>query len=222
MSTIEEIKQCVFDGETPAVRELVMRALREGLAAEDVLSKALIPAMEDMGAEFECGLMFLPDMLASAHAMKEAVAILEPHFRDASVPSIGKVVVATVAGDIHDIGKNLFGMMLSGAGFEVVDLGTDVAPEKFVAAVATHRPDIVGMSALLTTTMPMMKVTLEALRAAGLRQAVTVIVGGAPISESYAAEIGADLYARDAAAGARRCRALVVAKNLAAGRVDGP
>jgi len=218
---MQEIMQCVFDGESRAVPELVMRALREGLVAEDVLSKALIPAMEDMGAEFECGLMFLPDMLASAHAMKAAVAILEPHFRDASVPSIGRVVVATVAGDIHDIGKNLFSMMLSGAGFQVIDLGTDAAPEKFVAAVATHRPDIVGMSALLTTTMPMMKVTLEALRAAGYRQAVTVIVGGAPISAAYAADIGADLYARDAAAGARLCRALVIAKNLAAGQAGG-
>ena len=218
MTLLHEIDDYVFEGDSAKVRELVERALNEGVPAEEILNGALIPAMDRMGTEFEAGLMFLPDMLRSARAMGQAMVVLDPHFRGAGVPFLGKVVLGSVAGDIHDIGKNLVAMMFGGAGLEVIDLGTDVAPQEFVAAVAKHHPDIVAMSALLTTTMPMMKKTIEALQAAGLRQGVRVIVGGAPITETYAADIGADWYARDAAAGARLCRNwMLTAKPAAAG-----
>jgi len=211
MAILDEINACVFAGDSVTVREMVERALSENVPAEAILAGALIPAMDQMGTEFEAGLMFLPDMLRSARAMGQAMAVLEPHFRNAGVPYLGKVVLGTVAGDVHDIGKNLAAMMFNGAGLEVIDLGTDVAPQEFVAAVAKHHPDIVAMSALLTTTMPMMKKTIEELRTAGLRRDVRVIVGGAPITEAYASGIGADWYARDAAAGARLCRDWILA-----------
>lgn len=220
MAVLHEIDDCVFEGDSAIVRELVERALNEGVPAEEILNGALIPAMDRMGVEFEAGLMFLPDMLRSARAMGQAMAVLDPHFRGGGVPFLGKVVLGTVAGDVHDIGKNLVAMMFKGAGFEVIDLGTDVTPKEFVTAVATHHPVIVAMSALLTTTMPMMRVTLHALQEAGLRQGVKVIIGGAPINDGYAADIGADLYARDAAAGARLCRAWIVDEKMAGAERD--
>jgi 5-methyltetrahydrofolate--homocysteine methyltransferase len=189
----------------------VKEALAAGLPAEDVLQKGCIPAMAEVGRLFEEGEMFVPEMLIAARAMQSGMVILKPLLAQANVASAGKVVAGTVAGDLHDIGKNLVAMMLEGSGFEVVDLGTDVAPQKFVDAVQQHQPQIVAMSALLTTTMGNMKASVEALKAAGLRDHVKVMIGGAPVTQDYAAMIGADGFAPDASSAVRKAKALVAA-----------
>jgi 5-methyltetrahydrofolate--homocysteine methyltransferase len=163
-----------------------------------------------VGDRFENGQVFVPEMLIAAHAMQAGLTILRPHLVAADVEPAGKVVLGTVKGDLHDIGKNLAGMMLEGAGFEVLDLGIDVSPERFVEAVRDHQPHIVGMSALLTTTMPSIDKTIKALKEAGLRDKVTIIIGGAPITEDFARQVGADLYASDASVGARLAKASVI------------
>jgi 5-methyltetrahydrofolate--homocysteine methyltransferase len=170
---------------------------------------ALISGMDRVGRDFKAGELFVPEVLVAARAMHAGMAVLRPLLAETGVPRVGTYVIGTVQGDLHDIGKNLVRMMLEGAGFEVIDLGTDVAPERFVTAVKEHRPQIVGMSALLTTTMVRMRDTIEALEAAGLREAVKIMVGGAPLTAAYAEQIGADAYAPDAATAVEVARSLI-------------
>lgn len=204
---MEKIYQAVLEGEIDATIEAVNAALAANLPASDILQNGLIAAMGEVGRLFEEGEYFVPEMLISARAMQAGLNILKPYLVDAGVEPIGKVVLGTVKGDLHDIGKNLVGMMLGGAGFEVVDLGVDVAPEKFVAALG---PDvnILGLSALLTTTMPSLESTIQAVKAANLSYKVKIIVGGAPVTADYAQKIGADGFAKDAG------QAVTVAKSL--------
>ncbi len=206
MSTFDDLKQNVIDGNAPATQILVKQAMAEGLPAEKILNDGLISAMAEVGRLFESGEYFVPEMLVAARAMKGGLELLRPALAAANVKSIGKVVVGTVQDDLHDIGKNLVAMMLEGAGFEVVDLGTDVSPQKFVDAVKQHQPLYVGLSALLTTTMPRMKEIVRALGDAGLRNNVRVMVGGAPVTEKFAQDIGADIYAADASSAATRAK----------------
>ncbi len=206
MSLLEDLRKSVIDGDQNATQDLVHKALAENIPAEKILKDGLIPAMSEVGRMFEAGEFYVPEMLISARAMKSGLAILKPKLAAANIQAIGKVVIGTVQGDLHDIGKNLVGMMLEGAGFEVIDLGVDVSPEKYVQAVQEHHPDLIGCSALLTTTMPRMKDIVLALQAAGLRDQVKVMIGGAPVTEQYARDIGADFYAPDAASAAQRAR----------------
>ncbi len=207
--SIKAIYEAVLDGDATATEAKVTAALEAGVSAADILNKACIAAMGEVGRLFEEGEKFVPEMLISARAMKAGVNLLKPHLTQEDISVVGKVVVGTVQGDLHDIGKNLVHMMLEGTGFEVVDLGTDVAPEKFVGAVQEHEPDIVGMSALLTTTMPAMKTTIEALSEAGLRDRVKVLIGGAPVTQGFADKIGADGFAPDASSATRKAKELL-------------
>jgi len=196
---LEELKRAVLSGDDERAAELTKKALEEGIEPGKVLNEALIPAMEIVGREYEEGERYVPEMLISAEAMKAAMEVLRPRLMETGVRLKGKVVIGTVEGDLHDIGKNLVAMMLEGAGFEVIDLGVEVTAERFVQAVREHKPDVLGMSALLTTTMIHMPEVIEALKEAGLREEVKVIVGGAPVTQEYAEKIGADGYAPDAA-----------------------
>lgn len=205
---IKEIYTNVMEGEAEAVKEKVQAALDTGIKAPVILNEGMIAAMGEVGRLFEEGEYFVPEMLIAARAMQAGLALLKPYLKEANVKSAGKVVIGTVKGDLHDIGKNLVAMMLEGAGFEIIDLGTDVAPEKFVEAARTQSAQIVALSALLTTTMPAMKATIEALTAAGLRGQVKVMIGGAPITQDYANQIGADGFSPDAS------RAVATAKSL--------
>jgi 5-methyltetrahydrofolate--homocysteine methyltransferase len=198
MNRLHEIEQHVKDGYSERVKKAVDEALAEGVSADDILQRALLPGMNSVAEKFKTGQMFLPEVLAVAGAMKAGMSIVKPFLTRKTEKSRGKVVIGTVRGDMHDIGKNLVAVMLQGAGFEVVDLGTDVRADKFVEAVELEQPDVVGMSALLTTTMVHMRGVIEALEKKQLREKVKVIVGGAPISRNYAQEIKADGYARDA------------------------
>jgi 5-methyltetrahydrofolate--homocysteine methyltransferase len=209
MSLLDEIRQHVIDGNLDQTQQLVRQALAEKMPPEQILKEGLISAMTEVGRRFECAEFYIPEMLVSARAMKGGLAILRPYLAEANVQAVGKVVIGTVEGDLHDIGKNLVGMMLEGAGFEVIDLGTDVSAEKYAAAVNAHQPDIVACSALITTTMPRMQSVISALKEAGLRGRVKVMVGGAPVNEKYALEIGADGYAPDAAAAAACAKKLL-------------
>ncbi len=209
MSIIDDLRQSVIDGEMVLTQELVQKALAEGLPAEQILKEGLISAMEEVGRRFECSEFYVPEMLISARAMKSGLVLLRPYLTAAHVEAVGKVIIGTVQGDLHDIGKNLVGMMLEGAGFEVVDLGADISPESYLAAVKEHRPDLLACSALLTTTMPGMKKVILLLEQAGLRGQVKVIVGGAPVTDKYAADIGADGFAPDAASAASLAKALI-------------
>ena len=206
---LDTIYDAVLDGDAPGATAAVQAALANGETAQAILNDACIPAMAEVGALFEEGEKFVPEMLISARAMAAAMVILRPLLVEAGVETVGTVVLGTVHGDLHDIGKNLVGMMLEGAGFEVIDLGTDVPPQKFVDAVKEHQPDIVGMSALLTTTTKSMPATLAALAEAGVRDQVKVIIGGAPITDDFAVKIGADGFAADAGSAARAARALM-------------
>ncbi|OQA46013.1 MAG: Methionine synthase [Chloroflexi bacterium ADurb.Bin325] len=209
MSTIETIYNAVLDGNAPAAKAGVEAALNEGLSADQILKDGLIGAMAEVGRLFEENEYFVPEMLVAARAMQGGLTLLKPHLAEAGTTSIGKVVIGTVKGDLHDIGKNLVGMMLEGAGFEIVDLGTDVSPEKFVKAVIEHQPNVIAMSALLTTTMPSMKGTIAALEEAGVRDKVKVMIGGAPVTDSFAKQIGADGYSPDASSATRLAKSLV-------------
>jgi 5-methyltetrahydrofolate--homocysteine methyltransferase len=206
---LEILTQKVIEGNISELPVLVEQALRAGASAEEILNRALIPGMIRVGQLYTCGEYYVPEMLKSARAMKAAIVILQPYLVQSHMEPLGRMVIGSVKGDMHDIGKTLVSLMVQGAGVQVIDLGIDVAPEKFVEAVRTQSPQVVGMSALLTTTMTQMKTTIDALQEAGLRDAVKIIVGGAPLNEEYAREIGADLYARDAAEAARRVRALL-------------
>ena len=209
MRILDDVRQSVIDGDMNRTQELVAKAIAENVPAEQILKEGLISAMAEVGRMFESGEFFVPEMLIAARAMKTGLTLLRPHLIAANVHAIGKVIIGTVEGDVHDIGKNLVGMMLEGAGFEVIDLGADVPPEKYVRAVKEHHPDLVACSALLTTTMLRMKDIILSLEEAGLRGQVKVMVGGAPITESYARDIGADLYAPDAASAASRAKELI-------------
>ncbi len=197
-----QISNAVIEGRLKDIKGLTNTALGEGLPAKDVLDKGLMPGMDEVGAQFRKGKKFVPEVLLAARTMQGSLDILKPLLVQAGAKMTGKAVIGTVKGDLHDIGKNLVGMMLEGAGFEVVDLGKDVAPEKFVEAVKTQKPDVVGMSALLTTTMRAMGHTVTMLREAGLRDSVKIMVGGAPVTPDFAQQIGADAYASNAPAAA--------------------
>jgi 5-methyltetrahydrofolate--homocysteine methyltransferase len=207
--SIETIYDAVLKGDAGTTETEVQAALDAGTPPEDILYKACIPAMEEVGRLFEEGEKFVPEMLISARAMQTAMGLLKPLLLEADIQTLGTVVVGTVAGDLHDIGKNLVGMMLEGSGFEVVDLGTDVGPQQFVDAVREHEPQVIGMSALLTTTMPSMGATIEALKEAGLRGDVKVMIGGAPITQDFADKVGADGFAPDASSASRKTKELV-------------
>jgi 5-methyltetrahydrofolate--homocysteine methyltransferase len=207
---IKEIFDSILEGSQKVTVAKVQQALDAGLNPGVILNDGMVAAMAEVGRLFEEGEYFVPEMLIAARAMQNGLAVLKPHLASANVKSQGKVVAGTVKGDLHDIGKNLVCMMLEGAAFEIVDLGSDVTPEKFVEAVRSTGADVICMSALLTTTMPNMKNTIEALKTAGLRDKVKVMVGGAPLTDQYAREIGADGYAADAS------RAVALAKSLLA------
>jgi 5-methyltetrahydrofolate--homocysteine methyltransferase len=211
--TEEEILKGLYDntvlGKAPEVKSLTQTGLEMKMDPVALLYQALLPALQEVGRRFEVGDFFVPEMLMSARAMQGALNLLRPLLAAAGEKTLGKVVMGTVKGDVHDIGKNLCNIMLEGAGFEVIDLGVNTAPEKFVAAVQQHKPDIVGFSAFLTTTMPMIKVNVEALKKAGLRDTVKVMAGGAPVTAHYAEISGADAYCPDASATARKAKELI-------------
>ena len=195
---LQEIATHLYNGEDEQVAQLVQKALDEGMTPHQVLNDGLIAGMDVVGRDFKAGDLFVPEVLIAARAMQAGMDVLRPLLAQSDMPTVGKYVIGTVQGDLHDIGKNLVKMMLEGAGFEVVDLGVDVDPGAFIEAVREHQPRIVGMSALLTTTMVNMKATIEALEDAGVRDSVKVMIGGAPVTAAFAEEIGADAYAPDA------------------------
>jgi 5-methyltetrahydrofolate--homocysteine methyltransferase len=205
---LQPLYEAVLEGDMDGAAKGVEAALGDNIAPGDILLTCLIPAMEEVGRLFEEGEYFVPEMLIAARAMKAGLEILKPLLVDSGVEPAGKVVLGTVEGDLHDIGKNLVAMMLEGAGFEVIDLGTDVSPDKFVETVK-NGIDIVGLSALLTTTMPNMANTIKAIDEAGLRDKVKIIVGGAPVTSDYAQQIGADGYASDASQAATLAKQLI-------------
>ncbi|MBK6327486.1 MAG: corrinoid protein [Chloroflexi bacterium] len=196
---LELMMDDLYDGYADEVVAEVREALARGLTPYDVLTQGLVAGMDIVGADFRDGILFVPEVLMAAKAMKAGMAVLRPLLAETGAPKIGKMVIGTVKGDIHDIGKNLVGMMMEGAGFEVVDLGINNSAEKYLAAIETHQPDILGMSALLTTTMPYMRVVIDALKEKGIRQNIIVLVGGAPLNAAFAEDIEADAYCRDAA-----------------------
>ena len=197
----ELMKEDLYDGYAEEVVEEVNVMLARGHEPYTVLTSGLVAGMDIVGADFRDGILFVPEVLMAAKAMKAGMAILRPLLAETGAEKIGTMVVGTVKGDIHDIGKNLTGMMMEGAGFEVIDLGINNSVDNFMAAIEKYKPDILGMSALLTTTMPYMRVVIEALKEAGIRQDIIVLVGGAPLNEAFAEEIEADAYCRDAAVG---------------------
>ena len=211
MAILEELSQLLQKGKVKNVVALVTQALEEGISPEEILNDGLLKGMSEVGVKFKNNQVYVPEVLIAARALNKGLEVLKPRLVEAGTKPIGKVVIGTVQGDLHDIGKNLVSMMMVGAGLEVVDLGVDVSAEKFVAAVREHRPNIVAMSALLTTTMPHQGDVIEALKAEGLRDQVKVMVGGAPVTDSFAKQIGADAYTPDAATAAEKARALVCA-----------
>jgi 5-methyltetrahydrofolate--homocysteine methyltransferase len=205
---LQPIFEGILDGQARAVTGAVGAALDAGLDPALILNDGMIAAMAEVGRRFEDGRYFVPEMMIAARAMQAGLERLKPHLGQANAPSAGRVAIGTVKGDLHNIGKNLVAMLLEGAGFEVIDLSVDVSPEAFVEAVQQYRPAILGMSALLTTTMVHIETTIQALEAAGLRDHVRVIIGGAPVTEAFAQAVGADGYAPDAS------RAVTLAKSL--------
>lgn len=206
---LQKIATKLYAGEEEEVAELVKSALDQGLSPAEILQGGLIAGMDEVGRDFKCGELFVPEVLVAARAMHAGMNILRPLLSKSDAQGLGKFVIGTVEGDLHDIGKNLVKMMMEGAGFEVIDLGTDVKPAAFVQAVREHQPKLVGMSALLTTTMVAMRSTIEALNEAGLRGSVKIMVGGAPVTSDFAQSIGADAYAPDAAAAVDIARQLI-------------
>ena len=214
---VQQMHDDLYDGLKEEIEEGTRILLDRGWMPYTVLTEALVEGMRIVGEDFRDGILFVPEVLLSANAMKAGMAILRPLLAETGAPRIGKVVIGTVKGDIHDIGKNLVAMMMEGAGFEVVNLGVNTDADKFLAAIHEHQPDIVGMSALLTTTMPYMKVVIEELEKQGIRDDYIVLVGGAPLNEDFGKAIGADAYCRDAAVAAETASALVLARRAAAG-----
>jgi 5-methyltetrahydrofolate--homocysteine methyltransferase len=209
-NVLEEIQKDLYSGKLEGVKKGVKKALQEGLSAQEVLEKGLLAGMDKVGKDFKAGDLFIPEVLMCAKAMHAGLDILKPLLVGSGTALQGKVVIGTVAGDLHDIGKNLVRMMLEGAGFEIIDLGVSVSPEKFIEAARANRAQLIGMSALLTTTMPAMKLTIEGLKKAGIREDVKVLVGGAPVTASFAESIGADAYAPDAASAVDVARELIM------------
>lgn len=208
---LSALSTAIIEGNLDDMVELTEDALDEGLSAAEILNEGLMPGMDHVGVEFKAGNMFVPEVLRSAKAMQNSMDILKPLLAESGVQMVGKVLLGTVKGDLHDIGKNLVSMMCEGAGFEVHDLGKDVEPDAFVKAVKEYGPDIIGMSALLTTTMRAMEQTIKALEEAGVRDQVKIMIGGAPVTQSFADQIGADAYASNAAAAAEVAKKFVSA-----------
>jgi methylmalonyl-CoA mutase cobalamin-binding domain/chain len=213
---VEQMHNDMYDGMADEIAEGTHILLGRGWGPDRVLNDALVEGMRIVGIDFRDGILFVPEVLLAANAMKAGMAILRPLLAETGAARMGKVVIGTVKGDIHDIGKNLVAMMLEGAGFEVVDLGINTDADKFIAALEEHKPDILGMSALLTTTMPYMKVVIEELKKRGIRDDYIVLVGGAPLNEEFGAAVGADAYCRDAAVAAEMARDLVAKRRVAA------
>ena len=211
--TPEEILQRMYDetltGNAPEVLDLTRQALAMNMEPQSLLFDSLIPSLEEVGARFERGDFFVPEMLIAGRAMAGAMEVLRPLLAETGVQTIGKFLMGTVKGDVHDIGKNLVNIMLEGAGFEVIDLGVNVPPEKFVEQINEHEPDVVGMSAFLTTTMPMFKANINAMEKAGVRDRVAVMVGGAPVTQEYADAVGADGYSADASSAVKKAKDLI-------------
>jgi 5-methyltetrahydrofolate--homocysteine methyltransferase len=206
---LDQISTVVIEGDLDEIRDLTEDALDDDISAEDILNKGLMPGMDYVGVEFRAGNMFVPEVLRSARTMQSSMDILKPLLAEAGAQMMGKVLLGTVKGDLHDIGKNLVGMMCEGAGFEVEDIGKDIAPEAFVDAVKKYEPDVLGMSALLTTTMRAMEGTIKVLEEAGVRDTVKIMIGGAPVTQAFADQIGADGYASNAAAAAELAKEFV-------------
>ena len=206
---LEQISTAVIEGDMDEIQDLTEDALDDGLKADEILNKGLMPGMDYVGVEFKAGNMFVPEVLRSAKTMQGSMDILKPLLAESGVKMVGKVLLGTVKGDLHDIGKNLVGMMCEGAGFEVKDIGKDIAPEQFVEAVKEFEPDVVGMSALLTTTMRAMESTIKVLEEAGLRDKIKIMIGGAPVTQAFADQIGADGYASNAASAAELAKKFV-------------
>jgi 5-methyltetrahydrofolate--homocysteine methyltransferase len=214
---VKQMHDDLYDGLAPEIVEGTNILLGRGWSADRVLNEALVEGMRIVGIDFRDGILFVPEVLLAANAMKAGMEILRPLLTETGAARMGKVVIGTVKGDIHDIGKNLVAMMLEGAGFDVIDLGINNPVEKYVAALEEHKPDILGMSALLTTTMPYMKVVIDELVDKGIREDYIVMVGGAPLNDEFGKAVGADAYCRDAAIAAETAQALVLAKRAAAG-----
>ena len=206
---VEQMHDDLYNGLKEEIVEGTEILLKRGWGADKVLNDALVEGMRIVGIDFRDGILFVPEVLMAANAMKGGMGLLRPLLAETGAPPIGKVVIGTVKGDIHDIGKNLVGMMLEGAGFEVIDLGINNPVEDYLAALEEHKPDILGMSALLTTTMPYMKVVIDTLKEQGLREDFIVLVGGAPLNEEFGEAIGADAYCRDAAVAVETAKSLV-------------
>jgi methylmalonyl-CoA mutase cobalamin-binding domain/chain len=216
---VQQIHDDLYDGLKEEVEEGVNILLERGWTPYKVLTEALVEGMRIVGIDFRDGILFVPEVLLAANSMKAGMSILRPLLIATGAPRLGKMVIGTVKGDIHDIGKNLVGMMLEGAGFEVIDLGINNPVEKYLEAIETHKPDILGMSALLTTTMPYMKVVIDTLKEKGIREDYVVLVGGAPLNEEFAKAIGADAYCRDAAVAVETAKEFMARKHnqMAAG-----
>ncbi len=209
MFNYEELSTALISGKAPVVRELTEKALAGGEAPQDVLTKGLVAGMNVVGAKFKANEFYVPEVLIAARAMKNGMEVLRPKLAETGVEPVAKVAIGTVRGDLHDIGKNLVAMMMEGAGFEIIDLGVDVKPEQFVQSVQDKAANLICLSALLTTTMPAMKETIQALSDAGVRGNVQVMVGGAPVTQNYSDEIGADGYAPDAASAVDKAKVLL-------------
>ena len=211
MSAYQELSDCIISGKNNAAVDLTNQLLQQGESAEHILNNGLLPGMSVVGKKFQAGEFFIPEMLLAARALNAALEILKPLLEASGAKPLAKVVIGTVSGDIHDIGKNLVGIMLKGGGFEVIDAGVDNSPQKFVDLVKEHQPGLIGLSALLTTTMPAMNDTIQALTKNGVRDGVKVMIGGAPITEDYALRIGADGYAKSAAEAVDLAKSLLAA-----------
>jgi corrinoid protein of di/trimethylamine methyltransferase len=205
---LQPLYDAVLEGDARTARSTAEQALAEGADPQALLDQYMIPAMDEVGRRFEANEYFVPELLIAARAMKSALELIRPKLAESGAEPVGRVVIGTVRGDLHDIGKNLVAAMLEGGGFQVVDLGVDVPPEKFIAAVRESNAEIIAMSALLTTTMPGMKTTIEAIQAAGIRDQVKVMIGGAPVTQRYADEIGADGFSDNASGAVRLARRL--------------
>lgn len=212
---VEQVHDDLYNGLKSEIEEATRIFLARGWSPERVLNQALVEGMRIVGVDFRDGILFVPEVLLAANAMKGGMEILRPLLVETGVEPIGKIVIGTVKGDIHDIGKNLVSMMLEGAGFEVIDLGINNAVEKYLEALEKHQPDILGMSALLTTTMPYMKVVIDTLKQKGIRDDYIVLVGGAPLNEEFGKAVGADAYCRDAAIAVETAKSLIAARRAA-------
>lgn len=215
-SLLDDLYNAVLDGQAPAAKKIVGQLIEQHVAAETILYDGMIPAMDEVGRLFETGEVFVPEMLVSANAMKAGMELLQPLLELSDVKPLARIVLGTVQGDIHDIGKNLVAMMMEGAGLEVINLGINVDAEMFLEAIYEHKPQLLGMSALLTTTMPYMKVVVDTLIAEGIRDDIYVMAGGAPVTENFARDVGADAYGRDAAVSVEIAKAHLLKKRQTA------